>query len=206
MERHVPWWRRAAIIEALERFAPDVVMPARRGLAGDLAAAYAQLPSRSIDYAVMEPAAAAGRVVMAAMDVGWTDVGTWPALLEAGAAGIDGGVLRRERRRPRQRTWSSSASTDAQWCRGRGRILAGGDPGRAAAIRRGCPRRRRGPSGAVCRRRGRGLGITPATHVSACRAPARAAFGHGPHGAFRWSARPTRSGPIPGGVASARDA
>ena len=51
-------------------------------------------PSHSIDYAVMEPAAAAGDVVMAAMDVGWSDIGTWPALLEVlGAAGIDGGVV-----------------------------------------------------------------------------------------------------------------
>jgi hypothetical protein len=31
---------------------------------------------------------------MAAMDVGWTDVGTWPALLEVlGAAGIEGAVV-----------------------------------------------------------------------------------------------------------------
>ena len=42
----------------------------------------------------MEPAATAGLVVMAAMEVGWTDVGTWPALLEVlGAPGIDGGVV-----------------------------------------------------------------------------------------------------------------
>jgi len=87
-------WRRRAVIEALERHAPEVVEGLRRGLAGDMAAAYAGLPSRSIDYAVMEPAAAAGTVVMAAMDVGWTDVGTWPALLEVlGAPGIEGGVL-----------------------------------------------------------------------------------------------------------------
>jgi mannose-1-phosphate guanylyltransferase len=87
-------WRRCAIVEALEHHAPEVADGVRRGLAGDLAAAYAALPSRSIDYAVMEPAAAAGSVVMAAMDVGWTDVGTWPALLEVlGAAGIEGGVV-----------------------------------------------------------------------------------------------------------------
>ena len=87
-------WRRRAVIEALERHAPEVVEGLRRGLAGDLAAAYAGLSNRSIDYAVMEPAAAAGTVVMAAMDVGWTDVGTWPALLEVlGAPGIEGGVL-----------------------------------------------------------------------------------------------------------------
>ncbi len=88
-------WRRQAIIDALERFAPEVANGVRRGLAsGDIATAYAALPSRSIDYAVMEPAATAGLVVMAAMEVGWTDVGTWPALLEVlGAPGIDGAVV-----------------------------------------------------------------------------------------------------------------
>lgn len=87
-------WRRRAIVGALDRHAPAIADGVRRGLAGDLAAAYASLPSRSIDYAVMEPAAAEGVVVMAAMDVGWTDVGTWPALLEVlGAPGIDGGVV-----------------------------------------------------------------------------------------------------------------
>ncbi len=87
-------WRRQAIVDALDHHAPEVADGVRRGLAGDLAAAYASLPSRSIDYAVMEPAAGAGSVVMASMDVGWTDVGTWPALLEVlGAAGIDCGVV-----------------------------------------------------------------------------------------------------------------
>lgn len=88
-------WRRRAIRDALERHAPDVIWGVAGGLAsGDLASAYRELPARSIDYAVMEPAAAAGSVVMADMDVGWTDVGTWSALLEVlGAAGIEGGIV-----------------------------------------------------------------------------------------------------------------
>jgi mannose-1-phosphate guanylyltransferase len=88
-------WRRHAIRAALEAYAPEVAAGVASGLAsGDLASAYATLPARSIDYAVMEPAAAAGSVVMAAMDVGWTDVGTWPVLLEVlGASGIEGGVV-----------------------------------------------------------------------------------------------------------------
>ena len=45
-----------------------------------------RLPSRSIDYAVMEPAGAAGEVVMAGLDVGWSDIGTWPALLDGARA------------------------------------------------------------------------------------------------------------------------
>ena len=88
-------WRRRAIRAALERHAPDVLAGIAAGLAsGDLAAVYPLLPSRSIDYAVMEPAAAAGEVVMAGLDVGWSDIGTWPALLEVlGAPGLDGAVI-----------------------------------------------------------------------------------------------------------------
>jgi mannose-1-phosphate guanylyltransferase len=89
------FWRRRAIRAALERHAPDVMRGVAEGLAsGDLAAAYPLIPARSIDYAVMEPAGAAGEVVMAGLEVGWSDIGTWPALLEAlGAAGVDGGVV-----------------------------------------------------------------------------------------------------------------
>jgi mannose-1-phosphate guanylyltransferase len=88
-------WRRRAIRAALERHAADVLRGVADGLAsGDLAGAYPRLPSRSIDYAVMEPAGAAGEVVMAGLDVGWSDIGTWPALLEVlGAPGVEGGVV-----------------------------------------------------------------------------------------------------------------
>jgi mannose-1-phosphate guanylyltransferase len=88
-------WRRRAIRAALARHAPDVLEGVARGLAsGDLAAAYSLIASRSIDYAVMEPAGAAGEVVMAGLDVGWSDIGTWPALLEVlGAPGLDGAVI-----------------------------------------------------------------------------------------------------------------
>lgn len=88
-------WRRRAIRAALGRHAPDVFAGVAAGLAsGDMAAAYARVPSRSIDYAVMEPAGAAGEVVMAGLDVGWSDIGTWPALLDVlGATGFEGGVL-----------------------------------------------------------------------------------------------------------------
>ena len=60
----------------------------------------------SIDYAVMEGAAQSGQVVMASMDVGWSDLGSWSALLAAlGARGTGavvqaGGVGRGRPRRP----------------------------------------------------------------------------------------------------------
>ncbi|HXG40703.1 MAG TPA: mannose-1-phosphate guanylyltransferase [Candidatus Limnocylindrales bacterium] len=77
-------WRRRAIRRAFETFAPDILATVRRGLEGDrLDEAYAAVRRTSIDYAVMEPAAAAGRVVMGVLDVGWNDLGSWEALLRA---------------------------------------------------------------------------------------------------------------------------
>ena len=73
---------------------PEVIDPIRGGLAtGRLAAAYDTVRATSIDYAVMEPAAADGRVVGAAMDVGWSDLGGWTALLEAIGVPGDGRVV-----------------------------------------------------------------------------------------------------------------
>jgi mannose-1-phosphate guanylyltransferase/mannose-6-phosphate isomerase len=100
-------WRRRAILAALEEFAPDVLdgvrlalsapgAPGEGGadwpLAGDEAARrYVGVRAISIDYAVMEPAAARGIVLMGAMDVGWSDVGSWSAVrdLARTAGGAD---------------------------------------------------------------------------------------------------------------------
>jgi len=82
-------WRRGTIRDALDRYTGLVTLlgPVVHSDAG-LAAAYDQLRPTSIDHAVMEGSASDRRVVMAAMDVGWSDLGSWTALLEAiGAAG-----------------------------------------------------------------------------------------------------------------------
>ncbi len=78
-------WRRRAIRTALERYAAGLLTTIESSLRSDasLAAAYDRLTPISIDYAVMQGAAKDGRVVMGAMDVGWSDLGGWPALLEA---------------------------------------------------------------------------------------------------------------------------
>jgi mannose-1-phosphate guanylyltransferase len=87
-------WQRAAIRAALAASAGDVLETVQRGLlGGHLASAYANVRSVSIDYAVMEPAAAEGRVVMGAMDVGWSDLGSWTALLAALGAVGEGRVI-----------------------------------------------------------------------------------------------------------------
>lgn len=89
-------WRRRAIRAALEAFAPRVLEQVELGFgAGTLDEVYATVESISIDYAVMEPAAAAGQVVMGSMDVGWNDLGSWTSLLgELGMPGIDATIAK----------------------------------------------------------------------------------------------------------------
>jgi mannose-1-phosphate guanylyltransferase len=77
-------WRRRSIRDALDRATSlgTLLAPVAHSESG-LAAAYDQLRPVSIDHAVMEGAASAGRVVMASMSVGWSDLGSWTALLGA---------------------------------------------------------------------------------------------------------------------------
>jgi mannose-1-phosphate guanylyltransferase len=81
-------WRRRAIREALEKYTP-LMMLIDQATSSDLAlaAAYDRISPISIDHAVMEGAAADHRVVMGSMDVGWSDLGSWTALLAALAGG-----------------------------------------------------------------------------------------------------------------------
>ncbi len=87
-------WRRRAIRDALERYTGLVTLLGSVG-AGEaaLASAYDQVRAISIDRAVMESAASDKRVVMAAMDVGWSDLGSWSALLAALGASVTGRVV-----------------------------------------------------------------------------------------------------------------
>src|SRR4051794_36257982 len=89
----------AKYLEELERFEPALLAACRAALEGaaiDLtflrldADAFAAAPNISIDYAVMERTAEAA-VVPA--DIGWTDVGAWPALWEVSDKDGDGNVL-----------------------------------------------------------------------------------------------------------------
>jgi mannose-1-phosphate guanylyltransferase len=84
-------WQRRAIRAALQAFASGVLDSVELAFgAGALAEVYPTIESVSIDYAVMEPAAADGQVVMGSMDVGWNDLGSWTSLLgELGMPGID---------------------------------------------------------------------------------------------------------------------
>jgi mannose-1-phosphate guanylyltransferase len=77
-------WRRRAIRAALERYTGLLTLiGTAAGSSASLENAYDRLTPISIDHAVMEGAASDGRVVMGALDVGWSDLGNWTALLEA---------------------------------------------------------------------------------------------------------------------------
>jgi len=88
-------WRRRAISAALGRYTgllqslgPMAASPQM------LDHAYESIQRAvSIDHAVMESAARNGSVVMAAMDVGWSDIGSWSALLAANGARGTGSVV-----------------------------------------------------------------------------------------------------------------
>ncbi|HEX7345693.1 MAG TPA: sugar phosphate nucleotidyltransferase [Candidatus Limnocylindrales bacterium] len=100
-ERGVAWnagiflWRRSAITAALGRFTG--LLQTLRPMVGApmlLESAYEAIQQpKSIDHAVMEGAAKTGRVVMGAMDVGWSDLGSWTALLAALGARGEGAVV-----------------------------------------------------------------------------------------------------------------
>ena len=87
-------WRRRAIRAALEKYTPlPMLLETAMGSELALNGAYDRIQPLSIDHAVMEGAARDHRVVMAALDVGWSDLGGWPALLEALGVRVDGGVV-----------------------------------------------------------------------------------------------------------------
>jgi mannose-1-phosphate guanylyltransferase/mannose-6-phosphate isomerase len=90
--------RRDAFRRLLERHAPDILQPivAAGGDATRLGDVYPSLPENSFDYAVAEPASRDGELAVIPMDVGWSDLGSWAALLEV-LAGEDGAVVRRGR-------------------------------------------------------------------------------------------------------------
>lgn len=88
-------WRRQAITAALGRYTgllqslgPMVASPQMLDRAYELIQR-----AISIDHAVMESAARNGSVVMASMDVGWSDLGSWSALLGAIGARGEGSVV-----------------------------------------------------------------------------------------------------------------
>jgi mannose-1-phosphate guanylyltransferase len=81
-------WRRDAVLAGLEQYAADIVEPLQAAVASgaDLLDTYRALRSAPIDVALMEPASLDGRVAVVPTDVGWSDLGSWAALLDTLAA------------------------------------------------------------------------------------------------------------------------
>jgi len=88
-------WRRSVIRRALDRYTGLLrTLGPMAGSPPMLERAYESIQRAvSIDYAVMEGAALDHEVVMGAMDVGWSDLGSWSALLSAIGARGEGAVV-----------------------------------------------------------------------------------------------------------------
>ena len=92
-------FRASRYLEELGRHRPDILRSCDRAMSelrqdGDFTrvneAAFTACPSESIDYAVLEQASAVGTV---RLDAGWSDIGSWEALMRIGSPDADGNVL-----------------------------------------------------------------------------------------------------------------
>jgi mannose-1-phosphate guanylyltransferase len=87
-------------LEELEKFNPQILSMCRDATANGVRdmnftrvgqEAFSCCPDISIDYAVMEKTADA---VMVSLDAGWSDIGSWSALFDAGIKNADGNLLK----------------------------------------------------------------------------------------------------------------
>ena len=92
-------FRAGALIDELERHAPDILAACRAAIAAGASdgirispdpEAFAQSPAISIDYAVMEKAE---RVAVVPVSMGWSDIGSWDALHDVGDKDPDGNLV-----------------------------------------------------------------------------------------------------------------
>lgn len=95
-------WKASAILRRFEALIPDIYADLRR--IGDamgtpdeqavLEEVYPGIRKISVDYAIMEPAAAAGDVLVVPGEFGWNDVGSWDMMDVLHAPDEAGNVLR----------------------------------------------------------------------------------------------------------------
>jgi mannose-1-phosphate guanylyltransferase/mannose-6-phosphate isomerase len=84
-------WRVYAFRQALERFQPRLAAAFARieelhrtpGWMSDVRDILEPIPAVTIDVGIAEPAAAEGRMAVVPLEAGWSDIGSWSALLEA---------------------------------------------------------------------------------------------------------------------------
>ncbi len=92
-------WRVYAFRQAVERFQPELGRALERieavhrtpGWMTEVRTILEHVPAITIDVGIAEPAAAEGRMAVVPLNAGWSDIGSWSALLEAlsGATGAD---------------------------------------------------------------------------------------------------------------------
>jgi mannose-1-phosphate guanylyltransferase len=92
-------WRTYAFRQALERFQPELASAVQRieelrrtpGWMSDVRDILEPIDAITIDVGIAEPAAAEGRMAVVPLRAGWSDIGSWSALLEAlsAATGAD---------------------------------------------------------------------------------------------------------------------
>jgi mannose-1-phosphate guanylyltransferase len=94
-------WQVSTFLDALAEHRPDVLEPVRRIVAARdtddeeqvLAEVWPTIPKVAVDYAVMEPAAAQGRVATVPGDFGWSDIGDFDTLGALLAKTCDGAAV-----------------------------------------------------------------------------------------------------------------
>ena len=92
-------WRTYAFRQAVERFQPKLSSALARieelrrtpGWMSEVRDILEPVPAITIDVGIAEPAAAEGRMAVVPLEAGWSDIGSWSALLEAlsAASGAD---------------------------------------------------------------------------------------------------------------------
>jgi len=92
-------WRVYAFRQAIERFQPQFASALDRidalhrtpGWMSEVRDILEPVPAITIDVGIAEPAAAEGRMAVVPLEAGWSDIGSWSALLEAlsAASGAD---------------------------------------------------------------------------------------------------------------------
>ena len=74
-------WNIDAITESIVKYKPNIAADMDKiAVTGDVAGVFPQCEKISIDFAVMEPAAADGKVYTHPADFGWSDLGNWASL------------------------------------------------------------------------------------------------------------------------------
>lgn len=84
-------WRSYVFGQAITRYQPELAGALDRiaslhrtpGWTSDVRDILEPLPAITIDVGIAEPAAAEGRMAVVPLDAGWSDIGSWSALLEA---------------------------------------------------------------------------------------------------------------------------